>query len=188
MKRTISRSSSPAWTPTTNSRLTHATSIYEVFWIWKDIHVPGGPLLGTPEFDPRTQRTMVLDGVGGHGHRARRAMGLPRLGLSRTTARGSCRRHAQPAQTMLIGAGRRRSQFPWTACSFFPRAASLPPTAGDVWRIDCSRFQKIGPDRKDSIHVQAGLGIATDTTIRTSRRSFRWSLSQTSLRLNVSPL
>ena len=43
-------------------------TIYEVFWIWKDIHVPGGPYYGRPEFDPATQRTMVLDGVGGHVH------------------------------------------------------------------------------------------------------------------------
>lgn len=36
-------------------------TVYEVFWIWKDV-----PLL--PGFDPATQRTMVLDGVGGHVH------------------------------------------------------------------------------------------------------------------------
>ncbi len=45
-------------------------TVYEVFWIWKDVHKPGFPLYGRPEFDPATQRTLVLDGVGGHAIRA----------------------------------------------------------------------------------------------------------------------
>src|SRR5213080_4726660 len=40
-------------------------TVYEVFWIWKDILRPASPYYGRPEFDPATQRTMVLDGVGG---------------------------------------------------------------------------------------------------------------------------
>ena len=40
-------------------------TVYEVFWIWKD--VPPGSLPGA-RFDPATQRMMVLDGVGGHVH------------------------------------------------------------------------------------------------------------------------
>ena len=43
-------------------------TVYEVFWIWKDVHMPGGPYFGRPEFDPAMQRTMVLEGVGGHVH------------------------------------------------------------------------------------------------------------------------
>src|SRR5260370_39249456 len=43
-------------------------TVYEVFWIWKDILQPGSPYFGRPEFNPATQRTMVLDGVGGHVH------------------------------------------------------------------------------------------------------------------------
>src|ERR1039457_5271083 len=41
-------------------------TVYEVFWIWKDILRPGSPYYGRPEFDPATARTMVLAGVGGH--------------------------------------------------------------------------------------------------------------------------
>ena len=41
-------------------------TIYEVFWIWKDALVPGSPCFGRPEFDPAAQRTMVIDGIGGH--------------------------------------------------------------------------------------------------------------------------
>src|SRR5437763_5861115 len=34
--------------------------VYEVFWIWKDA------VYRFPDFDPGTERAMVLDGVGGH--------------------------------------------------------------------------------------------------------------------------
>ena len=73
-------------------------TIYEVFWIWKDALAPGSPYYGRPEFDPATQRTMVLDGVGGHVH--------PR--------------------------GERWGFLDW----------DYPGRDGDVWRIDCSRFQQ----------------------------------------------
>jgi hypothetical protein len=43
-------------------------TVYEAFWIWKDALKPGSPYHGKPEFDPATQRTLVLDGVGGHVH------------------------------------------------------------------------------------------------------------------------
>ena len=43
--------------------------IYEVFWIWKDIHVPGGPYWGRTEFDPRCSGRwcwMVSEGTSIH--------------------------------------------------------------------------------------------------------------------------
>ena len=43
-------------------------TVYQVFRIWEDILKAGSPYFGRPEFDPDTQRTMVLDGVGGHVH------------------------------------------------------------------------------------------------------------------------
>jgi hypothetical protein len=43
-------------------------TVYEVFWIWKDILKPGSQYYERPEFEPTTGRTMVLDGVGGHVH------------------------------------------------------------------------------------------------------------------------
>jgi hypothetical protein len=38
-------------------------TVYEAFWIWKD-----AMSRGWPGFDPSSQRTMTLDGVGGHVH------------------------------------------------------------------------------------------------------------------------
>ena len=56
-------------------------TVYEVFWIWKDILNPGSPYYGRL-IRPFHQRTMVLDGVGGTFMSAGSAVGLSRLGLS----------------------------------------------------------------------------------------------------------
>jgi hypothetical protein len=108
--------------------------IYEVFWIWKDVHKPGGPYWGRPEFDPESQRTMVLDGVGGHVHERGERWGFldwdtPRL------------RH----EVTVDGRGwSAEVAIPWRSLELLADGRSLPPKPGDVWRIDCSRFQKIG--------------------------------------------
>jgi hypothetical protein len=34
--------------------------------------------------------------------------------------------------------------FPWRGLEQLADGRALPPREGDVWRIDCSRFQKIG--------------------------------------------
>ena len=38
--------------------------------------------------------------------------------------------------------------FPWDGLRDLADGRSLPPKNGDVWRIDCSRFEKIGRDRE----------------------------------------
>jgi hypothetical protein len=117
--------------------------IYEVFWIWKDIHLPGGPYWGRSEFDPQTQRTMILDGVGGHVHPRGERWGFldwdcPGL------------RHAVHVEGTLnqrtdtdVGWSAEIA-IPWSSVALLADGRSLPPREGDVWRIDCSRFQKIG--------------------------------------------
>jgi hypothetical protein len=117
--------------------------IYEVLWIWKDVHRPGGPYWGRPEFDPARQRTMVLSGVGGHVHPRGERWGFldwdcPGL------------RHA----VYVDGTVNKRDDvdrgwsaeiaIPWKSLSLLADGRSLPPKEGDLWRIDCSRFQKIG--------------------------------------------
>ena len=117
--------------------------IYEVFWIWKDVHQPGGPYWGRPEFDPATQRTMVLEGVGGHVHERGERWGfldwdLPGL------------RHGVHVDGTLnkrddIDRGwSAEIAIPWRGLELIADGRSLPPRDGDVWRIDCSRFEKIG--------------------------------------------
>ena len=38
--------------------------------------------------------------------------------------------------------------FPWEGLELIAGGRSVPPRDGDVWRIDCSRFEKIGRNRE----------------------------------------
>ena len=121
--------------------------IYEVFWIWKDTHKPGGPYWGRPEFDPATRRTMVLDGVGGHVHERGERWGFldwDMAGLQHAV-------HVDGTLNKRDDADRGWSAeiaIPWAGLSLLADGRALPPRDGDIWRIDCSRFQKIGRNGK----------------------------------------
>jgi hypothetical protein len=117
--------------------------IYEVFWIWKDVHKPGGPYFGRPEFDQSKQRTMVLDGVGGHVHERGERWGfldwdLPGLRhavhVDGTLNKRDDVDHGWSAEIAI----------PWSSLTLLADGRPLAPRDGDVWRIDCSRFEKIG--------------------------------------------
>lgn len=122
-------------------------TVYEVFWIWKDILKPGSPYYGRQEFDPATQRTMVLDGVGGHVHERGERWGFldwdfPGL---RTAVHvdGTVNRREERDRGWTV-----ELAFPWRGLADIAGGRSLPPKDGDVWRIDCSRFEKIGRNRE----------------------------------------
>ncbi len=117
-------------------------TIYEVFWIWKDIFKPGHPLFGRPEFNPAAHPTLEISGIGGHVHPRGERWGFldwdfPGL------------RHAVHVDGVLnrrAGADMGWSAeiaFPWRGLELLADGRSLPPRDGDVWRIDCSRFQQI---------------------------------------------
>jgi hypothetical protein len=117
--------------------------IYEVFWIWKDAHAPAGKYWGRPGFDPQSQRTMVLDGVGGHVHERGERWGFldwdcPGL------------RHAVHVDGTLNQRGdtdrgwSAEIAIPWSSLSLLADGRAIPPKDGDLWRIDCSRFEKNG--------------------------------------------
>jgi hypothetical protein len=117
--------------------------IYEVFWIWKDAHHPGGRFWGRPEFDPTTQRTLVLDGVGGHVHPRGERWGFldwdcPGL-LHAVHVDGTLNQHHDVDRGWSA-----EIAIPWESLVDLADGRSLPPRDGDLWRIDCSRFQKIG--------------------------------------------
>jgi hypothetical protein len=117
--------------------------IYEVFWIWKDAHHPGGRFWGRPEFDPTTQRTLVLDGVGGHVHPRGERWGFldwdcPGL-LHAVHVDGTLNQHHDVDRGWSA-----EIAIPWKSLVDLADGRSLPPRHGDLWRIDCSRFQKIG--------------------------------------------
>lgn len=118
-------------------------TIYEVFWIWKDVHGAGGRYSALSEFDPRAHPTLVLDGVGGHVHPRGERWGfldwdLP--GLKHAV-------HVDGTLNKRDDVDRGWSAevaIPWRSLALLADGRALPPMNGDVWRIDCSRFEKIG--------------------------------------------
>ena len=99
-------------------------TIYEVFWIWKDVP----PL---PGFDPAKERTLVLDGVGGHVHPRGARWGF--LDWDLPGLRHAVHRTATGWSAELA--------VPWEGLKLIS-GTPHPPKDGDVWRIDCSRFQQ----------------------------------------------
>jgi hypothetical protein len=121
--------------------------IYEVFWIWKDVHHSGGALWGRPEFEPETQRTLVLEGVGGHVHPRGERWGF--LDWDCPGLRHAV--HVDGTLNQRDDTDRGWSAeiaIPWSSLTLMADGRSLPPCNGDVWRIDCSRFEKIGRNRE----------------------------------------
>jgi hypothetical protein len=118
-------------------------TVYEVFWVWKDALKPGSPYYGRPEFDPATQRTLVLDGVGGHVHPRGERWGFldwdfPGLRTAvHVDGVVNRRDHTDRGWTAELA-------FPWKGMALLADGRPLPPRHGDVWRIDCSRFEKTG--------------------------------------------
>jgi hypothetical protein len=122
--------------------------IYEVFWIWADRMQPEvSSYRRQPEFTPEDHKLLMLSGVGGHIHERGERYGFldwdfPGL------------RHA----VHVDGTLNKRDDvdrgwsvelaFPWKGMKWLAEGRSLPPQEGDVWRIDCSRFQKIGRNKE----------------------------------------
>jgi hypothetical protein len=126
-----------------------ANVIYEVFWIWKDIHQPGGRYWNRPEFDVTAHPLLMLDGVGGHVHPRGMRYGfldwdLP--GLQHAVhIDGTLKRTYEPSLSVPDRGWSAEIAVPWSSLALLADGRALPPKEGDVWRIDCSRFQKIGP-------------------------------------------
>jgi len=122
-------------------------TVYEVFWIWKDVHMPGGPYFGRPEFDPAMQRTMVLEGVGGHVHERGERWGF--LDWDYPGLRTAV--HVDGVLNSRTNTDRgwtAELAFPWKGLKLIADGRPLPPRDGDVWRIDCSRFECVGRNRE----------------------------------------
>lgn len=130
-------------------------TIYEVFWIWKDALAPGSSYYGRPEFDPRVRRTMELSGVGGHVHPRGERWGFLEWDFPGL-------RHAVHIDGTLNDPNDRdrgwsvELAFPWKGFELLADGRRLPPRDGDVWRIDCSRFESV--DREGKAY-EPGMGI-----------------------------
>jgi hypothetical protein len=119
-------------------------TVYEVFWIWQDMYFRGSPY-NVPEWQPEGRRILLLDGVGGHVHP--RGMRNGFLDWDLPGLRHSV--HVDGVLNSRTGTDKGWSAeiaVPWAGLECLADGRSLPPQDGDVWRIDCSRFQHIGRD------------------------------------------
>jgi hypothetical protein len=120
-------------------------TIYEVFWIWKDTFKPGSPYYGRPEFDPKTHPVMNLSGVGGHVHPRGERWGFLDWdfpGLRHAVhVDGTLNKRTDKDKGWTV-----ELALPWKGLELLADGRSLPPKDGDVWRIDCSRFEQVGPE------------------------------------------
>ena len=146
-------------------------TVYEVFWIWKDILLPGSPYYGRPEFDPSTRRTMVLDGVGGHVHPRGERWGFldwdfPGLqtGVHVEGALNS-RANTDRGWTAELA-------FPWSGLELLAEDDRCRPGTATCGGSTARDSKRSGGTAKCSIRPWGGPGTATATTIRTFPKCF----------------
>jgi hypothetical protein len=116
-------------------------TIYEVFWIWKDVLKPGGPYAAA-EWNPARRRVMTLAGVGGHVHPRGERWGFLDWdfpGLEHAVhVDGTINDPSDTDRGWTV-----EIALPWEGFRHLADGRPLPPNNGDVWRIDCSRFQSV---------------------------------------------
>lgn len=120
-------------------------TIYEVFYVWQDALKPGSRF-DVPEFDLRTGRVDVLGGFqdglrfGHHPRGARwafRDWDFPGL-------KAAVRVDGTLNDDSDIDRGwSAELALPWRGMAWLAGKRSFPPRAGDIWRMDFSRFEKL---------------------------------------------
>lgn len=114
-------------------------TIYEVFWIWYDALRSGGPY-EPKDWDVTKPSVATLAGVGGHRHPRGRRWGFlnwdfPGL-LHAVQVNGTLNDNSDTDQGWTV-----ELALPWEGLRLLADGRALPPNDGDLWRIDCSRFQ-----------------------------------------------
>jgi len=118
-------------------------TIYEVFYIWQDAYKRGGRF-DAPEFDLLTRRVDVLGGFQDGMRHGKHPRG-PRWAFMDWDFPG-LRTGVQVAGTINDAANIDRGwtvevAFPWKGMKTLAGGRPVPPRAGDVWRMDFSRFE-----------------------------------------------
>ena len=127
-------------------------TVYEVFWIWKDVLKPGCPLLRPAGVRPRHP---AHHGAGWRGRpraSARRTLGLPGLGFPGAADRRACgwRVNSAPHDrgwTVELA-------FPWQGLSELADGRSLPPQDGRRLAHRLLPVREDRPQRRDAGSVR----------------------------------
>jgi len=118
-------------------------TVYEVFYVWQDA-LKKGSRFGTAEFDLMTRRVDVLGGFqdgmryGRHPRGARWAFmdwDFPGLRAA-VQVQGTLNDPSDVDQGWTA-----EIAFPWRGMRALAGTRAVPPRAGDVWRMDFSRFE-----------------------------------------------
>jgi hypothetical protein len=124
-------------------------TIYEVFYIWRDAYVKGGRF-DVPEFDIFAQNALTFGGnhdrTGEYFWRGSHPRGI------RWTFRNWDFPGLKTAvhidgklndNTVVSKGWTLELAFPWHGMKWLANGRSLPPTAGDVWRLFVGRYEKL---------------------------------------------
>ena len=107
-----------------------------------------------PEWNPKGRKILPLSGIGGHVHPRGERYGfldwdfpglLHAVHIDGTLNDPGDKDRGWSAELAL----------PWKGLKWLADGRSLPPKDGDVWRIDCSRFEQVGP-KGERLNPSAG--------------------------------
>jgi hypothetical protein len=115
-------------------------TIYEVLWVWRDALDPGGVHYGRPELELAGARTIRLFGIGGHRHPRGERVGYLDWDLEGLVHSVEVRGTLNDTSDEDLG-WRVELAIPWQSLGVLAEGRPLPPSPGDTWRIECSRFQ-----------------------------------------------
>lgn len=134
-------------------------TIYEVFFIWQDAYKKGSAF-DRPEFDLLGQRVDILGGFQDNLRFGKHPRGKRWAFLdwdfsdleSAVQVEGTINDNSDIDRGWTV-----ELAFPWKGMGLLALDRSLPPNEGDIWRLDFSRFEAVGPDGEP---VEPSLGLA----------------------------
>lgn len=149
-------------------QITALNTIYEVFYIWKDVYTPGSRF-DVPQFDIFAHNAITFGGnhdrsgeyfwKGSHPRGLRwvfRDWDFPGLQTA-VHIDGSLNDPAHPSRGWSV-----ELAFPWTGMTWLANGRALPPAEGDVWRLFLGRYEKMMLNGQETHAGWAWDAIGTD--------------------------
>lgn len=115
-------------------------NVYEVLWVWNDALAPGGRLHGRKEFGLAGRKTTRLSGIGDHVHPRGERTGFLDWDLSGLAHSVEVRGTVNDPRDRDTG-WRVELALPWAGLASIVDKGHPVARPGDIWRIECSRFE-----------------------------------------------